>query len=64
MSFGKVNSSKHFCAWTDLWFSFLHDFKRAFPFHAVKGSYVDDGFGGAGTRGNTQLMIDHLFKAG
>ena len=65
MPFGKANSSKHFCAWTDLWFSsFLHWFRRAFPFHAVLGSYVDDGFGGAGTQGNAQLMIDHLFKAG
>ena len=65
MPFGKANSSKHFCAWTDLWFSsFLHWFRRAFPFHAVLGSYVDDGFGGAGTQGKAQLMIDHLFKAG
>ena len=65
MPFGKANSSRHFCAWTDLWFSsFLLYCKRAFPFHAVLGSYVDDGFGGARSQGKAQLMIDRLFKAG
>ena len=65
MPFGKANSSRHFCEWTDLWFSsFLHHFRRTHPFHAVLGSYVDDGFGGARTREHTQVMIDCLFEAG
>ena len=65
MPFGKANSSKHFCEWTDLWFSsFLHHFLMAAPFHAVLGSYVDDGFGGARTRAQAQHMIDELYAMG
>ena len=65
MPFGKSNSSKHFCAWTDLWFSsFIFHFKRAVPFHAVIGSYVDDGFGGARTHAQAQTMIDWLYVVG
>ena len=52
MPFGKANSSKLFCAWTDLWFSSFHQhFLRAVPFYSVLGSYVDDAFGGARTKG-------------
>jgi len=59
MPFGKANSSKHFCEWTDLWFSsFLHHFQNAVPFLVVLASYVDDGFGGARTRAQAQLVID------
>ena len=65
MPFGKANSSKHFCEWTDLWFSsFLHHFRNAVPFLAVLASYVDDGFGGARTRAQAQLMIDQLYAMG
>ena len=65
MPFGKSNSSKLFCMWTDLWFaSFLYHFRATFPFCSVLGSYVDDGFGGAQTQTQTQLMIDWLYKAG
>ena len=62
MPFGKANSSKHFCAWTELWFSsFLVHFRRAVPFHAVLGSYVDDGFRGAQTLAHAKIMIDYLY---
>ena len=65
MPFGKSNSSKHFCEWTDLWFSsFLHHFRNRFPFHVVLGSYVDDGFGGAQTQEQAQIMIDGLYAMG
>lgn len=65
MPFGKANSSKHFCEWTDLWFSsFLRQFRAAFPFLVVLGSYVDDGFGGALTQAKAQMMIDWMHKAG
>ena len=65
MPFGKANSSKKFCAWTDLWFaSFLSHFRRTVPFHAVLGSYVDDAFGGARTRAQAQLMVDTLTSVG
>ena len=65
MPFGKANSSKLFCSWTDLWFaSFHHHFSRAVPFHSVIGSYVDDAFGGTKTRHQTQHMIDTLVAVG
>ena len=65
MPFGKANSSKLFCSWTDLWFaSFHHHFSRAVPFHSVIGSYVDDAFGGTNTRQQTQHMIDTLVAVG
>ena len=65
MPFGKANSSKKFCAWTDLWFAFfLYHFQRTVPFHAVLGSYVDDAFGGARTRARVQLMVDTLTSVG
>ena len=65
MPFGKANSSKKFCAWTDLWFaSFLYHFLRTVTFHAVLGSYVDDAFGGARTRAQTQIMVDTLVAVG
>ena len=65
MPFGKANSSKKFCAWTDLWFaSFLSHFRRTVPFHAVLGSYVDDAFGGARTRAQAQLMVNTLTSVG
>ena len=65
MPFGMANISRHFCAWFDLWFSsFIFHFKRANPFHAVLGSYVDDGFGGARTQTQAQLMIYWLYAVG
>ena len=65
MPFGKANSSKLFCSWTDLWFSSFHyHFKRSAPFRSVIGSYVDDGFGGAMSQEQTQLMIDTLLAVG
>ena len=65
MPFGKANSSKKFCAWTDLWFSsFLNHFQKIAPFHAVLGSYVDDAFGGANTRSQAQVIIDAMMAAG
>ena len=65
MPFGKANSSKLFCSWTDLWFSsFHHHFSRAVPYYSVIGSYVDDAFGGAKTQHQTQHMIDTLIAVG
>ena len=65
MPFGKANSSKKFCAWTDLWFfSFLKRFQKVAPFHAVLGSYVDDAFGGARSRSQAQVIVDTLMAVG
>ena len=65
MPFGKANSSKKFCAWTDLWFSsFLNHFQKIAPFHAVLGSYVDDAFGGAHTRSQAQVILDTMMAVG
>ena len=65
MPFGKANSSKKFCAWTDLWFASVHHhFQRAVPFHSVLGSYVDDAFGGARTEDQALSMIDYIIQAG
>ena len=68
MHFGKTrksNSSKHFCAWTDIVF-------RLFPTPDLThlslprfiGSNVDDGLGYAIPREQAQVMIDCLFVAG
>ena len=65
MPFGKANSSKKFCAWTDLWFSsFLSHFLKIVPFHAVLGSYVDDAFGGARRQTPSQIMVDTMLIVG
>ena len=65
MPFGKANSSKKFCAWTDLWFaSFAHHFRRTTSFHSVLGSYVDDAFGGTNSRAHTQIMMETLAIVG
>ena len=46
MPFGKANTSKIFCAWTDLWFSSFHwHFARASPCSSNLESYVDKAFG-------------------
>ena len=61
MPFGKANSSKKFCAWTDLWFaSFAHRFRQTVPYFSVLGSYVDDAFGGANSQAHSQIMMDTL----
>ena len=65
MPFGKANSSKKFCAWTDLWFtSFQSHLRQTVPFYVVLGSYVDDAFGGAQTREQAKLVIDTLVLIG
>ena len=65
MPFGKANSSKKFCAWTDLWFSsFAEHFLRTVPFHSVLGSYVDDAFGGANSQARSKLMMETLTIVG
>ena len=65
MPFGKANSSKKFCAWTDLWFSsFVHHFRKTVPFYSVLGSYVDDAFGGTNCRAHTQIMMETLSIVG
>lgn len=65
MPFGKANSSNYFREWTDLWFiSLLYHFRKANPFHAVLGSYVDDIFGGARTQAQARAMIDELNAMG
>ena len=65
MPFGKANSSKKFCAWTDLWFtSFQSNLWRTVPFYVVLGSYVDDAFGGAQTREQAKLVVDTLVLIG
>ena len=59
MPFGKANSSKKFCAWTDLWFSsFLQHFRKTVPYYSVLGSYVDDAFGGTNSQAHSQTMME------
>ena len=61
MPFGKANSSKKFCAWTDLWFSsFAHHFRQTVPYDSVLGSYVDDAFGGTNAQPHTLTMMETL----
>ena len=61
MPFGKANSSKKFCAWTDLWFSsFAHRYRQVVSYRSVLGSYVDDGFGGTNTQTNSLTMLKTL----
>ena len=65
MPFGKANSSKKFCAWTDLWFASVHfHFQRTGSFLSVLGSYVDDAFGGARSKDRSLSMIDYIIQAG
>ena len=65
MPFGKANSSKKFCAWTELWFaSFRSHFLWTVLFVAVLGSYVDEAFGDARIRAQAQLMVDNLIMVG
>ena len=67
MPFGKSNSPKLFCSWTDLWFAvrvFRLPFLKVYLVYSVIGSYVDDAFGGALEQKHTQFMIDTLTTVG
>ena len=65
MPFGKANSSKVFCHWVSNWVdAFKSHFKKMVYFYFVLESYVDDVFGGAGTKSQAANLIAQLVDVG
>ena len=66
MPFGKANSSRVFCTWTDAWCeSFKYHFQNHYSFPISLSVYVDDFFGAPYAR-NLELKIlkirEHYFE--
>ena len=72
MPFGKANSSRVFCTWTDAWCeSFKYHFQNHYSFPISLSVYMDDFFGGpirteSRTKDfeNSQILFRNLIKIG